>query len=55
MTTNAEARLEGARDQVCLSEVAALQESLTFLRQRRAEAETDLARLLDPTAEQLGR
>jgi integrase len=44
MTTNAEARLAEARDQVWLGEVAALEESLTHLRRRRAEAEGQLAR-----------
>lgn len=39
MTTNAEARLTEARDNVWLGEVAALEESLTHLRRRRAEAE----------------
>jgi hypothetical protein len=39
MTTNAEARLAEARDNVWLGEVAALEESLTHLRRRRAEAE----------------
>jgi hypothetical protein len=39
MTTNAEARLAEARDNVWLGEVAALEESLIHLRRRRAEAE----------------
>ena len=39
MTANAEARLAEARDNVWLGEVAALEESLTHLRRRRAEAE----------------
>jgi hypothetical protein len=39
MTTNAEARLAEARENVWLGEVAALEESLTHLRRRRAEAE----------------
>jgi hypothetical protein len=39
MTTNAEARLAEARDNVWLGEVAALKESLNHLRRRRAEAE----------------
>ena len=40
MTANAEARLAEARDNVWLGEVAALEESLTHLRHRRAEAES---------------
>ena len=39
MTTNAEARLAEARDNVWLGEVAALEDSLTHLRRRRTEAE----------------
>jgi hypothetical protein len=39
MTTNAEARLAEARDNVSLGGVAALEESLTHLRRRRAEPE----------------
>jgi hypothetical protein len=39
MTANAEARLAETRDNVWLGEVAALEESLTHLRRRRAEAE----------------
>ena len=44
MTANAEARLAEARDQVWLGEVAALEESLTHLRRRRAEVEAQSAR-----------
>jgi hypothetical protein len=40
MTTNAEARLVEARDNVWLGEVAALEESLTHLRRCRAEAKS---------------
>jgi hypothetical protein len=43
MTSNAEARLAEAQDRVWLGEVAALEESLKHLRQRRAEAESQLA------------
>jgi hypothetical protein len=39
MTANAEARLAEARENVWLGEVAALEEILTHLRRRRAEAE----------------
>jgi integrase len=42
MTCNAEARLTEARDRAWLGEVAALEESLKHLRQRRAEAEHQL-------------
>jgi hypothetical protein len=48
MTTNAEARLAEARDNVWLGEVAALEESLNHLRRRRAEAD---ARRVRPIAE----
>jgi hypothetical protein len=48
MTTNAEARLAEARDNVWLGEVAAREESLTHLRRRRGEAE---ARRAHPTVE----
>ena len=48
MTANAEARLTEARDQVWLGEVAALEESLTHLRRRRAEAEAQRARPATP-------
>ena len=44
MTTNAEARLVEAREKVWLGEVAALEESLTHLRCRRAEADSQLTR-----------
>lgn len=43
MTQNAEARLSEARDRVWLGEVAALEESLHHLRQRRQDAEYQLA------------
>ncbi|MEN3267140.1 MAG: hypothetical protein V7646_4034 [Pseudonocardia sp.] len=43
MTCNAEARLAEAQDRAWLGEVAALEESLKHLRQRRAEAENQLA------------
>jgi integrase len=46
MTVNAEARLVEARDKVWLGEVAALEETLTHLRRRRTEAQTQLARLV---------
>jgi hypothetical protein len=49
MTTNAEARLAEAHDKVWLGEVAALEESLTQLRRRRARAEAQL-RVADATA-----
>lgn len=39
MTCNAEARLTEAQDRTWLGEVAALEESLKHLRQRRTEAE----------------
>lgn len=39
MTRSAEDRLAEARDRAWLGEVAALEESLRHLRQRRAEAE----------------
>jgi hypothetical protein len=42
MTSNAEARLAEAQDRGWLGEVAALEESLKHLRQRRAEAERQL-------------
>jgi integrase len=42
MTSNAEARLAEAKDRAWLGEVAALEESLRHLRQRRAEAEQQL-------------
>ncbi|MFI5694035.1 hypothetical protein ACIA58_19465 [Kribbella sp. NPDC051586] len=38
MTSNAEARLIEAKDRAWLGEVAALEESLKHLRQRRTEA-----------------
>jgi hypothetical protein len=44
MTQNAEARLSEARDRVWLGEVAALEDSLHHLRQRRDEAEIQLTR-----------
>jgi hypothetical protein len=40
MTCNAEARLVEAQDRAWLGEVAALEESLKHMRQRRAEAES---------------
>ena len=43
MTGNAEARLAEAHDRAWLGEVAALEESLKHLRQRRAEAERQLS------------
>jgi hypothetical protein len=43
MTSNAEARLAEAQDRAWLGEVAALEESLKHLRQRHAEAESQLA------------
>jgi hypothetical protein len=49
MTTNAEARLAEAHDKVWLGQVAALEESLTHLRRRRAQAEAQL-RVADATA-----
>ena len=49
MTTNAEARLVEARDKVWLGEVAALEETLTHLRRRRAEAHTQLTHGGDTT------
>jgi hypothetical protein len=42
MTCNAEARLAEAQDRAWLGEVAALEESLKHLQQRRAEAENRL-------------
>jgi hypothetical protein len=48
MTTNVEARLAEARDNVWLGEVAALEETLTHLRRRRTEAE---ARRAQPIVE----
>ena len=51
MTTNAEARLVEARDKVWLGEVAALEESLTHLRRRRAEAHTQLTHGADTTTD----
>jgi hypothetical protein len=42
MTSNAEARLVEAKDRAWLGEVAALEESLRHLRQRRNEAEQQL-------------
>ena len=42
MTSNAEARLAEALDRAWLGEVAALEESLKYLRQRRAETESQL-------------
>ncbi|WP_168197281.1 hypothetical protein [Kribbella sp. ALI-6-A] len=42
MTSNATARLAEAKDRAWLGEVAALEESLKHLRQRRAEAEQQL-------------
>jgi hypothetical protein len=42
MTINAEARLDEAKDRAWLGEVAALEESLRHLRQRRADAEQQL-------------
>jgi Phage integrase family len=43
MTSNAEARLAEAKDRALLGEVAALEESLRHLRQRRTEAEQRLS------------
>lgn len=43
MTSNAEARLVEAEDRAWLGEVTALEESLRHLRQRRTEAERQLA------------
>jgi hypothetical protein len=43
MTANAAERLIEAKDRAWLGEVAALEESLKHLRQRRAEAESQLA------------
>jgi hypothetical protein len=43
MTSNAEGRLAEAQDRAWLGEVAVLEESLKHLRQRRAEAEQQLA------------
>ena len=51
MTTNAEARLVEARDKVWLGEVAALEETLTHLRRRRAEAHTQLTHGADTTTD----
>jgi len=42
MTSNAEARLVEAKDRAWLGEVAALEESLKHLRQRRSDAEQQL-------------
>jgi hypothetical protein len=42
MTCNAEARLAETRDRAWLGEVAALEESLRHLRQRRTEAEAQI-------------
>lgn len=42
MTSNAEARLIEAKGRAWLGEVAALEESLRHLRQRRTEAEHEL-------------
>jgi hypothetical protein len=44
MTTNAEARLAEARDNVWLGEVTASRRALTHLRRRRAETEAGCAR-----------
>jgi integrase len=51
MTSNAEDRLVEAREKVWLGEVVALEETLTHLRRRRAEAESQLAdvQVLDST------
>ena len=42
MTSNAKSRLVEAKDRAWLGEVAALEESLRHLRQRRADAEQQL-------------
>lgn len=42
MTSNAQARLAEAKDRAWLGEVAALEESLKHLRQRRTDAEQQL-------------
>jgi hypothetical protein len=47
MTCNAEARLTEAQNRAWLGEVAGLEESLKHLRQRRAEAETQLTVTID--------
>jgi integrase len=47
MTSNAEARLTEAQDRAWLGEVAALEESLKHLRQRRAEAESQMSAAID--------
>lgn len=47
MTCNAEARLIESRDHAWLGEVAALEESLKHLRQRRTEAEAQLRAAAD--------
>lgn len=47
MTCNAEARLTEAQDRAWLGEVAALEEALKHLRQRRTEAENQLPTVID--------
>jgi hypothetical protein len=47
MTCSAEERLVEARDRAWLGEVAALEESLLHLRQRRTEAEKQIAQQND--------
>jgi hypothetical protein len=47
MTRNAQERLTEARDRAWLGEVAALEESLEHLRQRRDEAENQLQAVTD--------
>jgi hypothetical protein len=49
MTTNADARLAEAKDRAWLGEVAALEDSLTHLRQRRTEAEQQLKTAAGPS------
>ncbi|MFC5267218.1 hypothetical protein ACFPJ1_34315 [Kribbella qitaiheensis] len=51
MTCNAEARPAEAQDRAWLGEVAALEESLKHLRQRRQEAENQLLTVGERTAQ----
>ena len=49
MTANVTERLIEAKDKTWLGEVAALEDSLKYLRQRRAEAESQVAVAHAPT------
>ena len=49
MTANVTDRLIEAKDKTWLGEVAALEDSLKYLRQRRAEAESQVAVAHAPT------